>query len=315
MGSFIISLDFELFWGVFDIKTIKNYGENVINVHSVLPKILKLAETYEISLTIGFVGLMGFKTKDELLKFIESSSVPYKTKQLCSYTFFRENYQNINERYLLAFDILNKLVNSSHEIGSHTFSHFYCNALGQTPIDFMDDISKFSIVFEKIFKKKPNTIIFPRNQINKEYLEIIKNQNYKTYRGNNVNWIQNLNDKFGESIFIKILRGIDTYINISGFNCNEIIYNELTNVPASRFFRPYNKYLFFFEKLKLLRIKNSMTYAAKKKLSYHLWWHPHNFGENISKNLKQLDEIFNHYLYLNKKYGFTSKTMYSASIK
>lgn len=23
----------------------------------------------------------------------------------------------------------------------------------------------------------------------------------------------------------------------------------------------------------------------------HIWWHPHNFGKNLSKNIEMLDEI------------------------
>jgi hypothetical protein len=52
-----------------------------------------------------------------------------------------------------------------------------------------------------------------------------------------------------------------------------------------------------------------MSYAAKRNLVYHLWWHPHNFGKNLDSNLNMLTEILNHYTYLNKKYNFTSLNM------
>ena len=41
--------------------------------------------------------------------------------------------------------------------------------------------------------------------------------------------------------------------------------------------RPYG----FFKKLKMKRIKAQMTYAAKNDKLFHLWWHPHNFGNDI----------------------------------
>ena len=52
-----------------------------------------------------------------------------------------------------------------------------------------------------------------------------------------------------------------------------------------------------------------MKHAAKNGLLYHLWWHPHNFGANTEENFKTLEEILKYYEFLNKKYGFESKTM------
>jgi len=52
-----------------------------------------------------------------------------------------------------------------------------------------------------------------------------------------------------------------------------------------------------------------MTYAATHGLTYHLWWHPHNFGVNIKENLAFLERILYHYEALNKKYGFRSVSM------
>ena len=63
------------------------------------------------------------------------------------------------------------------------------------------------------------------------------------------------------------------------------------------------------ENLKLRRIRNSMTYAAKNNLLYHLWWHPHNFGQNTDKNMDTLKRVLEHYKKLELKYGFRSLTM------
>ena len=40
-GNFVISLDFELFWGVKDSKTLSEYRENLEQVHTVIPKTLE----------------------------------------------------------------------------------------------------------------------------------------------------------------------------------------------------------------------------------------------------------------------------------
>jgi hypothetical protein len=52
-----------------------------------------------------------------------------------------------------------------------------------------------------------------------------------------------------------------------------------------------------------------MTFAAKKKRLYHLWWHPHNFGKNVQENINFLKKILDHYLLLKNRYSFISLNM------
>ena len=77
--------------------------------------------------------------------------------------------------------------------------------------------------------------------------------------------------------------------------------------------RPVSKKLSSFEKIRLKRIKDSMTYAAKNKELFHLWWHPHNFGKDINSNILFLNEILEHYKNLQIKYGMVSLNMKEVS--
>lgn len=81
---------------------------------------------------------------------------------------------------------------------------------------------------------------------------------------------------------------------------------SLINVPGSRFLRPYSKVFSLLEKLKLQRIKKSMRHAALTGEIYHLWWHPHNFGENTDKNLRELESLCRYYQFLHDKYNYQS---------
>ena len=78
--------------------------------------------------------------------------------------------------------------------------------------------------------------------------------------------------------------------------------------PASRFLRPVETQGFL-RKLKIKRIKNEMTMVAIKGEIYHLWWHPHNFGDNSRQSLRDLEEIISHYTMLSTKYNFESLNM------
>ena len=58
-----------------------------------------------------------------------------------------------------------------------------------------------------------------------------------------------------------------------------------------------------------------MTHAAKNNLVFHLWWHPHNFGVNLEKNMSLLLKIIQHYDMLKNKYDMTSLNMGEISNK
>jgi hypothetical protein len=56
-----------------------------------------------------------------------------------------------------------------------------------------------------------------------------------------------------------------------------------------------------------------MTHAAKNNLTYHLWWHPHNFSINQDENFS-FRKILTHYEILNTKYNFQSTMSTLANI-
>ena len=63
------------------------------------------------------------------------------------------------------------------------------------------------------------------------------------------------------------------------------------------------------EGLRRQRIMKGMTHAARQKLAYHLWWHPHNFGRDIDENLATLRVLLEHYRRLGMQFGMVSRTM------
>ena len=84
-GKFVISLDFELMWGVRDKKDKTNYGDNILGVHKVIPKLLETFRKFDIKATFSTVGLLFFETKQELLKSIPSIKPQYKDLNLSAY--------------------------------------------------------------------------------------------------------------------------------------------------------------------------------------------------------------------------------------
>ena len=60
-GVFVVSLDFELYWGVRDKLNIEQYGDNLLGVRKAIPEILRVFENSNIHATWATVGFLFFK--------------------------------------------------------------------------------------------------------------------------------------------------------------------------------------------------------------------------------------------------------------
>jgi len=313
-GKFVISLDFELMWGVRDIKTKADYGNNIIGAHKVVPRLLQIFRRYQIRATFSTVGLLFFETKKQLLENIPAIKPKYTNPNLSPYNghldTLGEDYKE--DLYHFGSSLIKEIQKyPEQEIGTHTFSHYYCLEKGQSIDEFRADLeSAFSIA--KKYNLTFTSLVFPRNQFNEDYLKVCKGLGIICYRGTEHFWLYKAKSGDNETQFRRALRLIDAYINISGHSCysDEFLKSKMPiNIPASRYLRPYSKLLSLLDGFRLNRIKSGMTYAAKNNLTYHLWWHPHDFGINQDKNFRFLEKILSHYQFLNKKYDMQSYSM------
>lgn len=310
-GKFIISLDFELHWGgaeKWDLASHKNYFDIT---RKSIPLVLDLFEKYQIHATWATVGFLFAKSKDDLIQFLPDVRPTYHNPELSYYRFIENDeigQNELDDPYHFAHSLIEKILSTpNQELGTHTFEHYYCNEPGQFKSQFDADLKAAQSIAKKNFNVELKSMVLPRNQFNQEYIEIAKENGIKVVRSNPDVWFWQ-----GKNLNYPISRAIDAVIRISGsslFSTVKTDEDEVLLLPASRFLRPYTnkeKYIHF---LKFNRIKNEMTVAAKTKRNYHLWWHPHNFGNCMEQNLEYLAGILQHYRRLNKKFGFESKSM------
>ena len=315
-GQFVISLDFELYWGVRDKRNLEDYGAALAKVHEIVPNMLDLFREYGVKTTFATVGLLFARDKAEMKQYSPVIKPGYTDVDLSPYTDgfaqVRESSGDDPYHFALPLILLIKDKYPEHEIGTHTFSHYYCQEVGQTVEEFRADLAS-AIDIAKSKGIALHSLVFPRNQFNPEYLEVCKEMGILTYRGNEKAWYYAPDGKERTTLKKKMYRTLDCYVNISGhnsYNLADLVSEMPYNIPSSRFFRPFiPKGGRLLEYLKLRRIKNSMTYAAKNKLLYHLWWHPHNFGQHTARNMQTLKAVLEHYRKLNLHYGFDSATM------
>lgn len=312
-SNFLVSLDFELFWGVQDAHFAPEYKDNIYGVHEAIPKLLELFKKHNIHASWATVGYNFAHDSCEATKYFPHESLlpTYGEKELSCYRLFKDTESLDKDKKLFFAPDLVELINNTdgQEIASHTFSHYYSEESGQTIAQFKADIEAAkSIASDKGIEL--TSIIMPRNQCNPEYIAELSNMGFTAFRDEENDWIHK---KIKPYKLKKLFRLMDVYLPLTGqggyIPKKE---NGIWNFTGSRMYKPYFKPLFFLEKLKLHRIKRQMLHAAKNGLTFHFWWHPHNIGVRTDFHLKQLEEIFSYYDKLRDKYGMESLNMREA---
>lgn len=310
-GKLLISLDFELFWGVRDKRSIASYNENLSGTYFAIDSILTLFKTYRVNATWSTVGLLMCESVEEMLEFTPSSLPTYLDFNLSPYKYLNDGWCESENLYHMAKEKIDDIyLTEGQSIGTHTYSHYYALEGGQRLEQFSADISSAKALATKR-NIQIKSIVFPRNQFNSKYSDVLVEHGIKAYRGNEHSWIYKESAGEDESKFKRLARLADSYINISGHNTFSIssFYKFPLNLPSSRFLRPYNHEISMFDWLRLRRIKRSMTYAAKHNEVFHLWWHPHNFGSCTENNIDFLRKILEHFEFLKIEYGMDSCSM------
>lgn len=315
-GTLIVSLDFELFWGMLECSTLEAYQANVLGGRKAIPQLLALFRKYDIHATWATVGFMFAQNYQELASFFpaEEKRPTYENKSLSPYSWFEKIGENEQLAPCFYAPSLIKLISQTpgQEIGSHTFSHFYCREKGQTTEQFAADMQAAKAIAAK-YGHDLTSVVLPRNQCEPEYTQVLRELGFTAYRDEENDWIH---EKIKYFPLLRLLRLVDVYIPLTGQGGykpkNE---NGIWNLTGSRAFKTIRKPLRFLEGVKLRRIKRQMLHAAKHGLTFHLWWHPHNIGLMTEEHLEELDEIFAYYLQLKEKYGMESLNMREAAEK
>lgn len=320
---FVISLDFELFWGMFDKETISSYGLRITGERTAIPRMLSLFTEYDIHATWATVGMLMARNKKELCSLLPPPELrpQYDDERVSSYHYIEHTalgQSESDDQYHYGNTLVEEILDTPfQEIANHTFSHFYCVDGKENRSEiFKADLDAHAQI-AKTYGIETATIVFPRNQTNQDALRICEAKGLLAYRGNEEHFLYKTRKDSEQNLLVRGLRLLDHYINISGHHTYPFPQGKggIINIPASRFLRPWNKTLSIFEGLRLRRIKNAMTHAAKHGEVFHLWWHPHNFGIDQEQNFENLTTVLEHYKALQEEYGMESMTMEEIALK
>ena len=308
-GALVISLDFELHWGVRD-RPLERYRPNLLGARQAVPRMLELFEKYEIAATWAVVGFLFASSRHELESYCPKVRPKYRNEQLSPYG--QEVGGDEQNDPLHFAPSLIRLIQQTprQEIGTHTFSHYYCAEEGQTREAFSADLACARAIAEQ-WGVRPRSIVFPRNQHNPDYDAVLIEHGIRTYRGNPKNWM------WGDGQLStppkRVGRLIDAYINVGGHATTpweQVMQTSgLSNVPASCPLRPCRNMNGFMEKLRLVRLCQRVRFAAQRGEIFHLWWHPHTIGVHLDENLAFLECVLKEFQRCRDEYGMDSLSM------
>jgi peptidoglycan/xylan/chitin deacetylase (PgdA/CDA1 family) len=308
VSSFVISLDFELFWGVADSRPVAKYRTNIEGEWTAVPRMLALFRRYGIAATWATVGMVMCRDHAQWRQIRPSVLPGYFGRKICAYSL--EEVARDHPRLFFARSLVQHVLETpGQEVASHTFSHFLCAEEDATLDQFAADLVCARAIASEMGVEY-RSLVFPRNQIRKPFVGILPNVGINVYRGNPDHWLYREGHSSPGGVFGRAVRFADTWLPLSGAQVSHVeTVNAISNVPASIFLRPWSRKLASLEPLRLHRVKTAMTAAALYGGTCHLWWHPHNFGVNLEENIATLETLLKHYLLLHDRYGMRSLTM------
>jgi len=329
---FTISLDFELHWGGFEKWPLQvaghrppiignnqpsTFNQYFLNTRKAIPQMLDLFKNYEAHVTWATVGMLLHNSREELVKNAPVKKPTYTVPELSAYHYIDHigiGEDEKNDPFHYAPSLVKQILNTPYqELGTHTYGHYYCNEACQTVEQFREDLRAAQRAAHQ-YGLHLRSLVFPRNQFNDAYLRVCFEEGITSVRSNPVDWFWKIDSTLQESAWKRLNRGLDAYLNVGKKNSYPINSLQVRDgypvcLPASRLLRPYNPKEWMLNELKIKRIKNEMTEAARKGEVYHVWWHPHNFGNYPEQSLAGLTKILKHFSYCREKFNMQSMNM------
>jgi peptidoglycan/xylan/chitin deacetylase (PgdA/CDA1 family) len=313
VGAMVISLDFELHWGVRDHAPPNGpYRENLDGARAAIPAMLRLFEEFDVRATWATVGFLFAQSRDEIHQFTPQLRPSYERAELSPYAE-PLGAGEADDPIHYAPSLVDLIAAApGQEIATHTFSHYYCLEPGQDEATFSADLeSAIAIADRRGIRIR--SIVFPRNQFNPEYAPVLRRLGLTCYRGNQSGSAYRAAGAGRRSNVSRARRIVNAYVGPArqGLVSWDDVRDRdgLHNVPASCFLRPYSRRLAALEPVRLRRISTGLESAAKTNQLFHLWWHPHNFGVNLEQNMGFLRQILERYSALRTTAGMSSMNM------
>jgi peptidoglycan/xylan/chitin deacetylase (PgdA/CDA1 family) len=318
-GALVISLDFELLWGVRDVPGIMDrYAGNLHGVRRAVPGMLRLFADYGVAATWATVGLLFASGRAEAEAFSPAVRPRYADPRLDAYQEPLGDDEASDPLHFAPGLVAQIRATPRQEMATHTFSHYYCLEPGQDRAAFDADLASAVRIAEH-GGVRLRSIVFHRNQHNPAYDDVLRAHRITCYRGAQPGWMHGpgKGTDAGNSRAARAARLLDAHLGRSAANTTPWAALRpragLSNVPAGSFLRPVKGGPGGLHRLHVARITRALAHAARRGEVFHLWWHPHNFGARTEENLAVLRGILDHFARWRQDAGMLSLGMAEAA--
>lgn len=318
-GALVISLDFELRWGMYDLYPLDGgtYRTNLLGVRTAVPRLLDLFEAYGVSATWATVGMLMTGSRAEWEHYRPRLTPQYHDPELDTYRV-EVGESEADDPMHFGMTLVEQIrARSGQEIGSHTYGHYCALEPGSDPESFRQDLAS-AVAVAKARGITLRSLVPARHQFNPDYAEIIADAGFTNCRSNAAGWLYR--GSSGARYFRPDTRAgrlIDNYVPLTG---DQVIRWEsipfigsLCCLPASFFLRAYSPRLRHLDPLRFQRIAHGIRNAARSGGVFHLWWHPHNAGAHTDEYLAFLRRLLEVFADCSSRYGMVSMNMAEAA--
>lgn len=282
LPTVVISLDFELRWGVHHNYGLdfSGYRANIEGVTPVVPVLLEVFTARGIRATWATVGALACEGWDEY--FARAPAPPrYRDATLS----VKREYADLDPDGQLHFApaLVRRIVESAgQELGTHTFSHLYLREDGITAADVAADLAAVEALYRSRFAIAPVSLVFPRNQ--PAFLEVVRASSIRISRGNPGPWYYECEDLRQDgplSQMLKLKDSINPYCRLAAPLAEDMTL-------ASLFLRLNLPPLLWSAHVQ--RVRRELDQLAPGEI-FHIWFHPHNLGRDSARRLARLTQV------------------------
>lgn len=171
-GTFAISLDFALYWGMRNRQPFSACQTRLQGVYQAIPALLTAFQQANIHATWAVVGLVFFRDTAELRYHLPSILPQYHDRRLNPFLYLpnTERHPDLIPYYYAPQLIQAIQRYAGQEIASHSFSHFNIGATGATLESFTADVqaakniaTRFGIALKAMFFHVNNIVPLTSN--------------------------------------------------------------------------------------------------------------------------------------------------------
>jgi peptidoglycan/xylan/chitin deacetylase (PgdA/CDA1 family) len=283
---FILSLDFELRWGVQDVcdrhgLNLDAYRKNLEGVREVVPALLELFRQTGIRATWATVAALACEGWDEY-----HERAPKLPKYLDPHLHWNSAVERADPtgRLYFAPDLVSAVAGApDQELASHTFSHIYFREPGCMRRDVEADTTAFAGFFTERFGRAPTSLAFPRNQV--AFQDVLRNAGIRTWRENQDAWYHQATSASEETTLCRATRFTDSLANLG--RRDSLV--DATGAQRASFFIRLNlpPALWVLQRRRI----TAEARAVPEGHALHLYCHPHNLGAEPKVSISKLREL------------------------